>query len=98
MTTGTKLIADERDRQIEKEGWTAAHDDTTGHQNGEMIDAALSYIRAAINYDHPAMRNPPKEWPWERQWWKPAPTPLRNLVKAGALIAAEIDRLIRAQH
>lgn len=34
-------------------------------------------------------------WPWERKWWKPADT-RRNLVKAGALIIAEIERLDRA--
>jgi hypothetical protein len=36
-------------------------------------------------------------WPWDPSWWKPSPDPIRNLVKAGALIAAEIDRLQRRQ-
>lgn len=36
-------------------------------------------------------------WPWDRKWWKPSKDPIRNLVKAGALIAAEIDRLQRMQ-
>jgi hypothetical protein len=37
-----------------------------------------------------------KVWPWEQpDWWKPSDNPIRNLEKAGALIAAEIDRLIR---
>lgn len=35
----------------------------------------------------------PDAWPWDPSWWKPSPDPIRNLVKAGALIAAEIDRL-----
>jgi hypothetical protein len=35
----------------------------------------------------------PSDWPWEKSWWKPSADPIRNLVKAGALIAAEIDRL-----
>ena len=34
-------------------------------------------------------------WPWEAEWWKPSADPVRNLAKAGALIAAEIDRLQR---
>ncbi|MEB3421767.1 hypothetical protein VK682_24660 [Salipiger manganoxidans] len=34
-------------------------------------------------------------WPWDRKWWKPT-TPRRDLVKAGALIVAEIERLDRA--
>lgn len=35
----------------------------------------------------------PDRWPWAPEAWKPDPDPVRNLVKAGALIAAEIDRL-----
>jgi len=34
-------------------------------------------------------------WTWERAWWKPT-TRRRDLVKAGALILAEIERLDRA--
>jgi hypothetical protein len=37
----------------------------------------------------------PKDWPWDLSWLKPSPDPKHNLVKAGALIAAEIDRLNR---
>ena len=33
-------------------------------------------------------------WPWDLEWFKPSPYDrIRELVKAGALIAAEIDRL-----
>jgi hypothetical protein len=32
-------------------------------------------------------------FPWDYKWWKPSKDPIKNLVKAGALIAAEIDRL-----
>ena len=32
-------------------------------------------------------------WPWDKKWWKPSDDPIKNLIKAGALIAAEIDRL-----
>jgi len=39
----------------------------------------------------------PCDWPWEPQSWKPTPNDrVRELVKAGALIAAEIDRLQRS--
>lgn len=34
-------------------------------------------------------------WPWEKKWWKPSEDKIKNLVRAGALIAAEIDRLQR---
>lgn len=37
-------------------------------------------------------------WPWDPSWLKLSPDPIRNLVKAGALIAAEIDRLQRVAH
>lgn len=38
-----------------------------------------------------------RAWPWEARFWKPCPDDrARELVKAGALIAAEIDRLQRA--
>lgn len=36
----------------------------------------------------------PAGWPWDARWWKPGDRK-RELVKAGALIAAEIDRLQR---
>lgn len=37
-----------------------------------------------------------KIWPWDKSWWKPTPDDrIRELIKAGALIAAEIDRLQR---
>lgn len=36
-------------------------------------------------------------WPFNRKEWKPSSDPIRNLVKAGALIAAEIDRLHRVK-
>jgi hypothetical protein len=92
---GSAMIRDERTRQVTKEGWTAEHDDAEAA--GELIDAGLSYVYAAINTGHPAFINPPKEWPWDSASWKPSPDRIRNLVKAGALFAAEIDRLIRAE-
>ena len=37
-------------------------------------------------------------WPWKEAWWKPTPEDrIRELVKAGALIVAEIDRLRRKE-
>lgn len=94
-----KLISDERQRQVSQEGWESEHDD--GHNSGEMADAAAAYalganevyesIKAGLSGDVAA----PKCWPWEDKWWKPS-IQIRMLSKAGALIAAEIDRLLRA--
>ncbi|MDV2983504.1 UNVERIFIED_CONTAM: hypothetical protein Q9R58_04190, partial [Methylobacteriaceae bacterium AG10] len=80
----------ERRRQVEAEGWTPEHDDL--HRLGEIAWAAAAYAESASR-THPSPR-PPAVWPWRRDEWKPT-TPRRNLVKAGALILAEIERLDR---
>lgn len=86
------LIAAERQRQVAAEGWTPEHDD--GHADGEMAEAAACYaLPPDLRQESP---KGPQFWPWDAQWWKPSPNDrIRELVKAGALIAAEIDRLQR---
>lgn len=96
MKTGIQLIAEERERQISQEGWTAENDDE--HDNCEIRVAAFCYLDAAIAVGDTPMeeiQKAPPIWPWDKEWWKPTHDPVRNLVKAGALIAAEIDRLQR---
>jgi hypothetical protein len=78
-------IAAERHRQIEDEGWTPDHDD--GHDRGELAMAAACYCVPEIQE---AM------WPWEFKWWKRKDY-RRNLIRAAALIVAEIERLDRRQ-
>ncbi len=91
--SGVELIAAERKRQIEVEGWTADHDDQ--HFYFEMANASICYINHAAN---PCEGEGCKRgWPWHWRWWKPG-TAIRDLVKAGALIAAEIDRLERLEN
>lgn len=95
--SGIERIAAERRRQIEAEGWTAEHDDE--HDCGELVSAATCYAAAAqarANDSTTACPSIAELWPWSLRWWKPSPDPIRNLEKAGALIAAEIDRLERA--
>jgi hypothetical protein len=96
---GAELIAQERQRQIDVEGWTAEHDDK--HAAGQMADAAKGYLLAAVLRERGTSMDDRRialapGWPWEIGDWKPSTSPIRNLVKAGALIAAEIDRLQRA--
>lgn len=81
----------ERQRQQSVEGWTPEHDDE--HCNGELAMAAVCYINdtGAVNRNG----GKPWGWPWDASWWKPD-TRRRNLVKAGALILAEIERIDRA--
>lgn len=87
------MIAAERWRQTEIEGWTADHDDDE-HGGQELAEAAICYARAGIGAESDVV---PERWPWSPQDWKPSGDGVRNLVRAGALIAAEIDRLQRAR-
>jgi hypothetical protein len=83
----------ERQRQVASEGWTAAHDD--GHSSGELALAAACYAVAATNHpDRPLATA--ALWPSERKWFKPS-FARSNLIKAAALILAEIERLDRME-
>ena len=90
--TGVEEIAAERQRQIEVEGWTAKHDDCQA--GGDIARAAAAYALSSTEYPKMRGHKPPAFWPWAAEWWKPT-TRRRDLIKAGALIAAEIDRLDR---
>lgn len=54
-------------------------------------------VRSAEGPTHHHVGNvsAPKIWPWYGQWWKPKDR-RRDLVRAAALIVAEIERLDRA--
>ena len=89
MKKGAELITEERQRQIVEEGWTAEHDDE--HGASELARAATVYacpprFRTIIQSS--------RMWPWEWETYKPG-NRISELVKAGSLIAAEIDRLQR---
>ena len=92
-------IAAERQRQVDVEGWSEAHDDE--HDGYQMARAAGCYAFHASREDDDgdtgmfvsaAVHN---GWPWDRAWWKPK-SRRADLVRAGALIVAEIERLDRA--
>ena len=87
MKTGVELIAEERQRQEDEEGWTPEHDDQ--HTEYELAHAAACYL---MRDDSDILK---KYWPFGWPWWKPSHSRVRNLVKAGALVAAEIDRVQR---
>lgn len=103
METGIELISAERKRQIEVEGWTPEHDDK--HANGELADGACAYAMTNTMVDligdswgHDMHLH---FWPFELNYYKKnfnedeGESRIRDLVKAGAMIAAEIDRLQR---
>lgn len=92
-TTGIELVKKERLRQINEEGYSWRHDDQeTCHQ---LSDAAIVYASTA-----PLRHNVMHLWSWDKKFFKPDKTytidgRIKDLTKAGALICAEIDRLIR---
>ncbi len=89
-------IAAERQRQIDVEGWTLEHDDK--HMDGLLARAAASYALAGglvVRNRHSLHRVFLTVWPWLARRWKPK-NPRRDLIRAGALIVAEIERLDRA--
>lgn len=88
-----KAIVDvmaERARQLDQ--FSTEHDDE--HDRGELAAAAACYCLAsqklAISCGASSL------WPWEPQSFAPR-TRRRNLIKAAALLVAEIERLDRAR-
>lgn len=115
VSHAVKMIADERQRQVSKEGWTPEHDNE--HTEGDLALAAACYaapipIRGEVtstvqcgcreaSCEHTFGIIEKKEWkdpwPWDKKWDKREKHDrIRQLVIAGALIVAEIDRLNRA--
>ena len=96
----TSVVA-ERQRQINVEGWTAEHDDE--HDSGELAGAAACYARhansrgwvfAGNRIDAYCNEPVPDAWTLDPAAWKPR-SPRNDLVRAAALILAEIERMDR---
>lgn len=102
-----RQIEEERERQVREEGFGPAHDDL--HVAGELAAAAAAYaMRAGVWFANggglltkltgTARKYTnimaPDFWPWDPKWWKPR-NPRRDLVRAAALIVAEIERIDR---
>ncbi len=82
---GVGLIRKERERQI-AEGFNIH-----SYRNNELIDAANTHLAENLLWVD-----------WHLMWpkaikWEPGKDRIEDLVKAGALIAAEIDRLKRLE-
>lgn len=96
MRAGLELIATELERHAAEEGWTPEHDDK--HIGEELASAATCYVTPLKWRPFPVRQSgqAPLIWPWSPRWWKPTPNDrIRELVKAGSLIVAEIERLQR---
>jgi len=99
MKTGVELIAIERKRQIEKLGYTI-YEDSHKYGDDQLAIAGAIY---AFPREKRAQTVWLKEswtdlvrlfWPWDLKYWKPTPEDrIKELTKAGALIAAQIDVL-----
>jgi hypothetical protein len=111
MTKAEIDVFAERRRHISVEGWTPGHDDehkdgamalaaacyalagaTPRGERSRWFSAASWCPRLECELPASVFTN---LWPWRKKWFKPS-SPRRDLVKAGALIIAEIERLDRA--
>lgn len=91
MSKGVELIAIEQKRQIEELGFDYTNNDL--YADEQLAKAAAVYTLRP----HPIKWK--KDfigiyliWPWSMRYWKPTPSDrIKELTKAGALIAAQID-------
>ena len=100
VTAAAADVLAERQRQVTVEGWTPERDDE--YTDGELPRAASCYALMAWREEclsdgeyTASQKAIPYYWPWDPAWWKPI-DPRCDLVKAGALILAEIERIDRA--
>lgn len=98
MNDITKLVVDkliaERERVQNEEGWSALNDDS--YVDTQLPRAAVCYLllnplRTNIYYNIIG-----ELWPFSASWWKPK-DPEQDLIRAGQLIIAELERLERAK-
>lgn len=95
MSKSIDDVAAERGRQIALEGRSSKHDDAM--QPGELAVAGLCYAgHAAATLAGCGQDTIPSPWPWHQRFWKPK-GPRRDLVRAAALLIAEIDRIDRLE-
>lgn len=96
MAGGAELIARERERQVTEEGYSPEHD---RRHEGDLVRAAQVYAGDALRLIHTGGKGyqqigVPSAWPWDGRYYKPTGDAVRDLVKAGALLAAAIDAVM----
>lgn len=91
LTKAAEDALAERSRQVEAEGWTPEHDDA--HSDGSLAVAAACYALSSTGWLKKSLW---RLWPktWSASWLKPK-SRREDLVRAAALILAEIERLDR---
>lgn len=98
---GTKLIEQYREEQISKHNWSVQHDIDV-NKDGQLVQAAMAYLANVVTVEVDSASGPVAVdsrtlWPnnWSKRWLKLSDNRVKDLSKAGALIAAEIDRLLQ---
>lgn len=81
----------ERAKQIEKYGYTVKKD--RRYRNGELAKVGICYAIAAANSFDKEYQPRGVEFPWSQEHWKPEAPRRENLVKAVALLLAQIDQI-----
>lgn len=96
-------VLNERQRQIEKEGYSTAKDDL--YVSNELVRGGAGYVNHVVgrswtyNKEMPEVyqnEEVPEFWPWADNFWKPK-SPREDLVRAAALLIAEIERIDREE-
>jgi hypothetical protein len=92
---GLRAIIAERMEQVQKHGFTLARDQN--YQPSALVFAGIAYAGRAAEQmrNNDLWHDAPPSWPWDAAHWRPGDA-RANLVKAAALIWAEIDRLDHA--
>lgn len=97
MKTGIELITEERQKQIDKHGFTAEHhalNTEKWYNKQQLLSAAIRLV----DYEEDGVTSIYKKLVpenWDKGWWERlCEKPVKErLIIAGALIAAELDRL-----
>lgn len=88
LNSAARDVIAERQRQVSAEGYSLHRDDL--YVNGELAEAAATYANLA---GKPTWMS--TSWPWGQATFKPSADRRRDMVKAAALLLAEIERLDR---
>jgi len=94
MSSAINDVIAERKRQINVKGYEKNHDQQ--HTDFSLTKAAICYAEIVHHnkdkYTADDFSLPDLEWPWAAEHLKPK-TPRQDLVRAAALLIAEIERL-----
>ena len=78
------MIQSEREKQIARHGYSKEHDKIW--LEGELAQAAAVYAM-------PAYKRRVTDWPFDMKFYRPEYSRVDELIKAAALIVAEIERV-----